>query len=615
MPWLMQARSSTDGTLKTWTTDFPDWTGREFPGPGNPENIAAFEGIPTRRDVPKLLPLDSNTPLRWRFQESASPYLNEGTRGSAGNMIAFSGDGTVYKGGQSDGRFGLGLKFGMDPSTSPSSQASLRSPDFTWPTSEITVSCWITPTRAIGANQIGRIFFKSRNDAAWNDPWYSVSLQYGLFGVGVPNDLTAGFYYQGGINERAYFQGDRAGVNIGFTHHVGFTWGGGRLKGYVDGYLHWDVPTAQAFSLGAGSWCLGTPPSTSLNEFFGGIVHEIRVCSVVRPASWWRDSWIMGNGRTYVTQGVPRITSLNFDQTDTAGGDRITAYGTDLVNVSQVTVGGTAGTVVATTETSVTFDMPAKTAGSHNIQVFSPGGSSNTLPIEFWSPEQETLSVFVHAPYSGSPWVGRQSLGTSGTRNLSQATAPPVGQALFSGGPTACGFNGTSGRLEPSDGAGGTVLHTAGAGTTVVGFRANAAFTDQGGGSAFNNPAFELGVAIAATFSTSGWRAGVDGPNEAWDAQAIACAPGSWNIGILRWQNASPGPGQEQIALNNTTFSSQPTSTVGVTSGTVWFGQGNAPGNVVNADVAFILTSPVAISDASLTKIIKWARAKFRVFL
>jgi hypothetical protein len=111
-----------------------------------------------------------------------------------------------------------------------------------------------------------------------------------------------------------------------------------------------------------------------------------KTCRVTNPDGKFGDKL---NAFTY-TAATPALTSLNFDLADKAGGTPITITGTDLGSATGCTVGGTSASITANTSTSLTFTMPAKTAGSYNVQVTTSAGSSNTLSIEAWSPDQIT---------------------------------------------------------------------------------------------------------------------------------------------------------------------------------------------------------------------------------
>jgi hypothetical protein len=55
MPFLMQARSSVTGEIVTWVSEFADWEGGDFPGPGTPSQIAATPPGPGGDDDPNIL--------------------------------------------------------------------------------------------------------------------------------------------------------------------------------------------------------------------------------------------------------------------------------------------------------------------------------------------------------------------------------------------------------------------------------------------------------------------------------------------------------------------------------------------------------------------------------
>ena len=86
----------------------------------------------------------------------------------------------------------------------------------------------------------------------------------------------------------------------------------------------------------------------------------------------------------------PTLTSLDYDLADTAGGDSITITGTDLWNAIACTVGGTPATITSNTSTSLTFTMPPKSAGIHDVRVTTDEGAGNTLSIETWDPSLPT---------------------------------------------------------------------------------------------------------------------------------------------------------------------------------------------------------------------------------
>lgn len=141
--------------------------------------------------------------------------------------------------------------------------------------------------------------------------------------------------------------------------------------------------------------------------------------------------------------GTPTLQSLNFSLADTAGGDSITITGTNLAGASSCTVGGTEATITATSATTLTFTMPAKTSGTYSVQVSNSFGTSNSLTVEAWSPADLTSGTgWWRASYSGTPWTGLTS-----ARNLtSDGSDPAVGTAV--NGKTPADFNGTTNSIN-----------------------------------------------------------------------------------------------------------------------------------------------------------------------
>lgn len=152
----------------------------------------------------------------------------------------------------------------------------------------------------------------------------------------------------------------------------------------------------------------------------------------------------------------PVLVSLDHDLVDTAGGDTITISGTGLtdatVQVSTDAV-GTSWTDVAPTSnssTDVAFDMLPRAAGTYVARVVTPGGPSNMLSIEAWSPAQLATGpqdTFLDANRGVtivggkvSPWA---SQGTT-PRACTQATAAsqPVQTAGVFGGRPGITFDG-----------------------------------------------------------------------------------------------------------------------------------------------------------------------------
>ena len=80
----------------------------------------------------------------------------------------------------------------------------------------------------------------------------------------------------------------------------------------------------------------------------------------------------------YVTPPAPTVTALNPTSGTTLGGTPVTITGTNLTGATAVTFGGTAATsvVVVNSTTSITCVSPGHAAGTVDVLVTTPGGTS-----------------------------------------------------------------------------------------------------------------------------------------------------------------------------------------------------------------------------------------------
>ncbi len=146
------------------------------------------------------------------------------------------------------------------------------------------------------------------------------------------------------------------------------------------------------------------------------------------------------------SEPVAILTSLSHSVVYLGGGDTVTITGTGMAGANQVLVGATEGTITNNTDTSITFTTPVKVAGAYNLTVVTAGGSSNALPLECWDPSILSCTTLHQASFTGAPWVGKASAGTSLDRDLVIGTTPAVGAAV--NGYTPADFDGTNDNLD-----------------------------------------------------------------------------------------------------------------------------------------------------------------------
>ena len=80
-----------------------------------------------------------------------------------------------------------------------------------------------------------------------------------------------------------------------------------------------------------------------------------------------------------ISSAVPTVTGLSPNVGSTAGGNSVTITGTNFTGATGVSFGGTAATgVTVNSATSITATAPARAAGTINVTVTTPGGTSAT---------------------------------------------------------------------------------------------------------------------------------------------------------------------------------------------------------------------------------------------
>lgn len=149
-----------------------------------------------------------------------------------------------------------------------------------------------------------------------------------------------------------------------------------------------------------------------------------------------------------IDNGVPRVASVVPDTGPTAGGTSVTIYGRNFTGTTGVTFDVSSATsVVVVNDSVITCTTPAHASGVVDVSVTNTYGTgTKTNGFEYSSvfdPATLVLTVWVRGAYAGSPWVGEASAGSSGSRNLTEATNPASVGAALNGFNTA-DFDGTN---------------------------------------------------------------------------------------------------------------------------------------------------------------------------
>ncbi|MGY1609130.1 S8 family serine peptidase [Geodermatophilus sp. SYSU D00700] len=127
-----------------------------------------------------------------------------------------------------------------------------------------------------------------------------------------------------------------------------------------------------------------------------------------------------GGQQTYPGVGPFGLTSINPTRVSTAGGTGVTITGRAVPAGARVRVGSSAqATVTAVSATSVTFTTPARAAGTYDVYVFAPDGTSSVLAGGLTYLDGTGGVSPTPTPAPGTPQPGTQQPGAGG------GTRPP----------------------------------------------------------------------------------------------------------------------------------------------------------------------------------------------
>src|SRR6202034_4844027 len=75
---------------------------------------------------------------------------------------------------------------------------------------------------------------------------------------------------------------------------------------------------------------------------------------------------------------APAVTGISPNSGSTAGGTKVTLTGTNLSGATGVSFGGASASIVSDSSTQISVTSPAASAGTVNVTVTTPGGTSAT---------------------------------------------------------------------------------------------------------------------------------------------------------------------------------------------------------------------------------------------
>ena len=123
----------------------------------------------------------------------------------------------------------------------------------------------------------------------------------------------------------------------------------------------------------------------------------------------------------YIYEAAPTVTAVNPVAGPLAGGTSVTLTGTNFSAATTVNFGATTGTITLVTPTSITVTSPPETAGTVNVTVVTPSGTSATSGSDSFTYEGAPTITAAINPVAG-PAGGGTSVTITGTGFIGAGT-------------------------------------------------------------------------------------------------------------------------------------------------------------------------------------------------
>lgn len=220
---------------------------------------------------PIRVPNDANTTIAWTFDETTLPYHNSGVGGAQNLTYSPFNPLDVV-----DGLFVNAFNLAGNVVTSPSTPVDIG-------TTACTLSAWILPATLVAGPIIAKNWNAGNNH---NVPFDAISLNMGNNDGSVVFRITTA-----DTHTNTDLTSPPSAVTTGNWHHIGVTWDGYNMKGYIDGNL------AAHTVIGTGSTNLdyGSDGTWFMGALAGGdgavnlIVDDVRAENIARPAQYFLD--------------------------------------------------------------------------------------------------------------------------------------------------------------------------------------------------------------------------------------------------------------------------------------------------------------------------------------
>jgi hypothetical protein len=156
-----------------------------------------------------------------------------------------------------------------------------------------------------------------------------------------------------------------------------------------------------------------------------GLAHQNGTATVDVTVTTQAGTSATGAADEYTYYGVPSVTAVSPSVGPTAGGTAVTITGSHFVSGATVAFGGNPATnVTVVSSGSITATAPAGSAGTVDVTVTTPGGTSATSAADQYT--YDAVPTVTQVAPSAGPTAGGTSVTITGT-NLTGATAVKFG--------------------------------------------------------------------------------------------------------------------------------------------------------------------------------------------
>ncbi|WP_331735662.1 IPT/TIG domain-containing protein [Streptomyces sp. NBC_00057] len=119
-----------------------------------------------------------------------------------------------------------------------------------------------------------------------------------------------------------------------------------------------------------------------------------------------------------VAAAAPAISSVVPNQGPVAGGNTVTLTGTDFTGATSVSFGTVAAAFIAVSATQATAIAPAAPAGTVNVTITTPGGTSAGIPYTYVAAPVLSSVAPAQGPLAGGNTVTLSGTGFTGTTSV-----------------------------------------------------------------------------------------------------------------------------------------------------------------------------------------------------